>query len=272
MGADVAELVDRVPPLDKGGTFTGPSWAGMREILDPLIEGGRDSLVAVIDLLREVDDGKDYKARYVLHVLSHDAGRPDRAAQRTLVAETFAGQLGGGRPKGVQGYLLRQLQVCGSAAQAPAIARVLPDPEIFEYAAQALLAIGEGAAAEFRKALPALSGPPKKSALQALGVLRDVEAVGLLREAAASDDPSVRRLAAWSLANIGDAGAVELVLREADAPEGIARIEGAATALLLADRLKAAGKAAEAKRIYAHLASTRTEPHEAYLRDLATEE
>lgn len=269
---DVSELLDRVPPLDKGGTFTGPPWAELRAVLDLLLEGGRDSLVAVIDLLREVDDGKDYRARYVLHALAHDAGRPDRAPRRALLADTLASQLGGDRPKPVQGYLLRQLQVCGGPAQVPAIARLLPDPDVFEDAAQALLAIGEGAAAEFRKALPALTGPPRRTAVQALGVLRDAEAVGLLREAAKTDDLPLRRLAAWSLANIGDAGALELVLREADAPEGVERIEGAATALLLADRLKAAGRAAEAKRICAHLASTRTEPHEAYLRDLALDE
>ncbi|HYE99037.1 MAG TPA: HEAT repeat domain-containing protein [Planctomycetota bacterium] len=269
---DVAEIVDRMPPLDPGGTFTGPSWSDMRSILEALLEGGRDSLVAVIGLLDAADDGKDYKARCVLHALAHDAGGPGRDAQRTLLADTLAGQLEGKHPPAVQGYLLRQLQVCGGPAQAPAIGRRLSDPDTFEYAAQALLAIGEGAAAEFRKALPALSGAPRRTAVQALGVLRDGQAVGLLREAAASDDASLRRLAAWSLANIGDPGAVELVLREADAPEGIERIEGAATALLLADRLKAAGKAAEAKRIYAHLASTRTEPHEAYLRDLASEE
>ena len=269
---DVVELVDRVPPLDKGGTLTGPSWAEMRTILDPLLEGGRESLVAVMDLLREVDDGKDYKARYVLHALAHDVGGPGRETQRTLVAEAFASQLGGARPKPVQGYLLRQLQVCGGPAQAPAIARLLPDPELFEYAAQALLAIGEGVAAEFRKALPGLSGPPRRTAVQALGVLRDPEAVGLLREAAKDADPALRRLAAWGLANIGDPGAVEIALREADVPDGIERIEGAATALLLADRLKAAGKGAEAKRIYAHLVATRTEPHEEYLRELAEEE
>lgn len=267
---DVAELVDRVPPLDQGGTLTGPSWTDMRAILDPLLQNAPKSIVAVIDLLQEVDDGKDYKARYVLHALAHDVGAPSREAQRTLVADALASQLNGDRPKSVQGYLLRQLQVCGGPGQAPAIGRLLSDPANYEYAAQALLAIGD--AAQFRQALPSLSGPPRLTAVQALGVLRDAESVPLLHEAAKTDDAVLRQTAAWSLANIGDPGAIDLVLRHSDIESGFERTEGAATALLLADRLKSAGKRSEAKRIYKHLERTRTEPHETYLRDLASEE
>jgi thioredoxin-like negative regulator of GroEL len=127
--------------------------------------------------------------------------------------------------------------------------------------------IRDGAAAEFRKALPALKGPPRLTALQALGALRDVEALDAFRQAVA--EPETRLVAAWALANIGDAGSVDLVLKAADVETE--RAKGASSCLLLAERLLAAGKKEEAHKIYRHLETTRTDPSEAYLRQVAVE-
>ena len=63
----IAGLVDQVPALDKRGTFTGTTWEEALPIFDGVLAAGRGGVVAVVGMLKEIDDGVDYKARYVLH-------------------------------------------------------------------------------------------------------------------------------------------------------------------------------------------------------------
>jgi HEAT repeat protein len=267
----LAEAVDQIPALDKRGTFTGPTWEDAIKVFDAVLAGGKESVVGVVAMLKDVDDGSDYKARYVLHGLAQYVGRAGKEKERAVFNEALASQLGGDRSKGVQGFVARQLQVVGGKAAAPALAKLLSDPDLCEYAAQALLAIRDGAAEEFRKALPGLKGGPKLTTVQALGVLADAESAEALRKATTDEDRDTRMTAAWALARIGDAGSVDLVLKAADADPGYDRIQSMSTALLLADKLLAAGKKAEAAKVYKHLVDTRKDASEAYVKDLAQE-
>ncbi len=267
----LAEIVGRVPELDKRGTFTGPSWEEAIPIFDAVLEGGREHVAGVVAMLNPVDDGSDYRARYVLHGLAQYVGRPGKEAARATFAAALATQLGGDRPKPVQGYVARQLQVAGRREEAPALGKLLADPELFEYAAQALLAIRGGAAEEFRKALPELQDGPRLTAIQALGALADAESAESFRKALADPDRDTRLAAAWSLARIGDAGAVDLVLKAADAEPGWERIKATSAALLLAEKLLSSGKKAEAAKIYRHLQATRQDASEAYVREAAAD-
>lgn len=268
----LAELVEKVPALDKRGTFTGLPWEEMLPVFDGVIELGREGVAGVVAMLKDVDDGSDYKARYVLHGLAQYAGRPGKEAARTMLAGALASQLGGDRPKGAQGFVARQLHVMGGKEAAPALGKLLADPDLAEYAAQALLAIRAGAAEEFRKALPDLKGAQRLTAIQALGVIGDAESTEALRKAAADESAEVRLAAVWALARIGDAGAVDLALKAADVAEPVfERIKATSNALLLAEKLLAAGKKAEAAKIYGRLKETRTDASEAYVRDAAQE-
>ncbi|HEX7897515.1 MAG TPA: HEAT repeat domain-containing protein [Planctomycetota bacterium] len=263
----IPELVEKMPPLDKGGTFTAPAWDEAIPVFDAILKG--NGVSAVIDLLKPVDDGQDYKARYVLHAMAQYLGRPGKEVARAKFSTDLAAALSSDKPASVRGYLARQLQVIGGREAVPALGKALADPELCEFAAQALLAIGDGAAAEFRKAYPAVTGPARLTVLQAFGVLKDVEALDALR--AAAKEPETRLLAVWGLANIGDADAIDLALKAADVEPVYERVKGTSACLLLAERLLAAGKKADAVRIYKHLESTRTEPSEAYVRELAAE-
>src|SRR5689334_11290270 len=242
----VAEAVDQVPALDKRGTFTGPAWDEIIPALDAVLAAGKDGVVAVIAMLKDVDDGADYKARYFLHVLAQYLGRPGKEASRAMFAEALASQLGGDRSKGVQGYVARQLQVIGGKESAAALGKLLPDPELCEYAAQALLAIHAGAVEEFRKALPELKGGPRLTVLQALGVLADAASAEAMKAALADAEREVRLAGGWGLARIGDAASVDAVLKAADVEAGYERIKATSSALLLAETLLAAGKKADA--------------------------
>jgi len=267
----IAEIVDRIPALDKRGTFTGPSWEEAIPIFDDVLAAGRPGVIALVALLKDVDDGSDYKARYVLHGLAQYLGRPGKEEARALFVGALALQLGVDRTPGVQGFVARQLQVIGTKDCAPALGKLLPDPELGEYAAQALLAIRAGAVEEFRKALPDLKGGPRLTVLQALGVLADAASADAMKAALGDGDRDLRLAGGWGLARIGDAGSVDAVLKAADVEPGYERIKATSSALLLAERLLAAGKKSDAAKVYKHLKETRSDASEAYVAEIAAE-
>lgn len=266
---DVAELVERMPHLDKDGTLTGPEWTEMEKACEGLLAAGREGLVQLAGMIAEVDDGKDYKARYVLHGMALYLGRPGKEKERAHFSTTLASLLGGGLPKPVKAFLARELQVAGGREAVPALGKLLADDELCDDAAHALLAIRDGAVEEFRRGLPGAEGRRRLVILQALGALADAASAEAFRKAAGDADRDVRLAALRGLARIADAGAVEIAIKASDAEPGWERVRAAAAALLLADNLAAARKKSDAARIYRHLARTRTDASEAYLQEIA---
>jgi len=266
---DVAALVDRMPALDKRGTLTGPKWADAAEVFDAILEGGKASVATVVGMLKEVDDGDDWKARYVLHGVAVYVCRPDKREKREPFTRALAAELGGDRPKAVQGFLIRQLQVAGGKEVVEKLGTFLADEELHEYAAQALQSIRQGAAEQFRQALPKLTGKQRLTALQAVGVLRDAASLDALQKAATDADVQVRTTALWGLASLGAAEAVGTLLKAADVSEVHERHKATHACLVLAEKLRAAGRKDDAIRIYRHLRDTRTEDSEKYVRESA---
>lgn len=266
---DVAALVGQMPDPDKHGKLDGIPWPEAEKIYDELLKGGAPALLKLIDMLKEVDDGEDYKARYTLHGLALYVSRPGKERLRGVFISSLLSQLGGPRPKPVQAFLIRELQLVGGKESVTVLGRLLADEELYSDAALALLAIREGAAEPFRKALPGARGRRRLTLIQALGVLRDAESVPALREAVRDPDLDTRLAALWGLARIGDAGSSDLLLKAAEAPSGWERIQAANACLLLAERLAATGRKAEAAKIARRLQETRTDPSEAYVREAA---
>jgi hypothetical protein len=265
----VARIVDRLPDPDERGLLSNIDKDVVDGVVAELLEGGRRSINGLINMLVEPGAGDDMKAHYALHCLAVHVCRGDNDRPRRMIAKTLAAKLGGDQPKGVQKYLIRQLQVCGGSEVAPKLGDMLLDEELCEPAAQALSAIGSGAGAELRKALPKVTGKSRLTIVQNLGVVRDDDATEALQEELNDEDRDVRLAAAWGLANIGDAGSVDLLLNAAGAASGYERIKATKACLLLAERLAAAGKAGPAAKTYRRLRDTRKGGDEAYVREAA---
>jgi len=233
-------------------------------------KGGRESILGVIDLLAEpATTNAAAKPHYALHAVALLVCRMEDKEQRQVFAETLASQLGGDRPKVVQAYLCQEIATAGGKEAAPALGKLLTDEELCDPAARALTAIREGAVEQFRAALPKASGKCKLAIVQNLGVLADAESVAALKAAVDDADCDTRLAAGWALANIGDAGSVDTLIKASDAKPGWERIKATKAAILLAEKLLAAGKKAEAAKLYTHLRDSRTDPTEKYVRDLA---
>jgi len=269
MASQLKELVDQMPDPDNRGLYSQIDKTVVDKAINQIHAGGTQNITGIIDMIVEPGKGDDVKPRYALHCLAVKAKTVGQDAQMQYV-RALAAQLGGARPKAVQQYLLQEIPFAGGKCVVAAIGKLLTDEVLCESAAQALTAIGEGAAEQFRAALPKVKGPRLLTVVQNLGVLRDKASVADLRRATTSKDREMRLCAAWGLANIGDADSIAAVTKVASAKVGSwERIEGTRACMLLAERLLAAGQKGPAMKVYRHLRETRTDATEAYVKELA---
>ena len=264
------DLVNKMPDPDQRGMYcTDIDKEKTEGAIRDILRGGRDNILGVIDMLVEPGKGDDVKAHYALNCMALHVCKLDNNRPRRRFARTLASQIGGDRPKEVQKYLIRELQVAGGRGAVESLGKVLTDEDLCEPAAQALVSIGDGAAEQLRQALPNAKGKCRLTILQNLGVLGDSESIGALKNAVSDGDREVRMAAVWGLANIGDADSANVIQKTADNAEGWERIQANKACLLLAEKLIAAGKKSEAAKIYKHLLDTRTDPAERYVSDAA---
>ena len=270
------KLVDKMPGADGGkagkrrskGTLTGPKWSDITPVFDEILKGGSENIVGIVSMLAPTDEGKDIKARYTLHALLTYACTPGKDKERACVAGAIASQLAG-QSKDNKAFLMRELQLCADAKTAPELGKYLCTEDLSTSAAYALTAIGAEALPQFRAALPKAKGACLLDVVQALGVLGDTESVKGLCGAAGSDDREIRLTAVQGLANIGDAGGVDAVIKASNAKGVWERDQTANACLNLADKLAAAVKKDDADKIYKHLQKTRTDANEKLVADIA---
>ncbi|MBN1127015.1 MAG: hypothetical protein JXA82_18580 [Sedimentisphaerales bacterium] len=151
MNEKVSELIKRLPDPDERGFMSQIDKTVVDEVTAGILEGGADSITAVVDMLNEPGKGDDYKAHYALHCMTIAAGRDREQMQK--VAQVLAGCLEKEYPKGVKEYLIRELLVVGGREVAEVLGKFLHDDDLCEPAAQALTAIRRGARAQFENAL-----------------------------------------------------------------------------------------------------------------------
>jgi HEAT repeat protein len=165
---------------------------------------------------------------------------------------------------------VRELHWIGDRHAVSALGKLLANEQLCNDAARALIAIGHGAAEQFRQALWGATGKRRLMLMQSLGAVRDTESVQTLQKALKDEDPDVRLTAAWGLARIGDIGSVDPLLKAADVEATWERIKLTQSCLMMAENLTAAGKRDVASKIYNYLRQTRTDAREQYIRDIAT--
>ena len=110
---------------------------------------GRENVVGIIAQFgdTDVDTGRDYKVRLLLHSVVTYAARPDQKEKLEPVVAAIASQLASDRAKPMKGALIRELRFAGTPSAAKAISPFLTDEELCSDAANALRSIREGATA-----------------------------------------------------------------------------------------------------------------------------
>lgn len=273
--AKIAAVVESLPGAYNPGRedkFAGPPPDQAEKAITAVLEGGKDGVRTLLALVHDPTGlkFKNFKAEYLLHAVCVYVCSPGREAHRTMVAEVLCSQIGESNPSlWRRGCFIRELHVMAGKEAVAALGEQLLNEDLCETAAQALLAIGDGAAAQFRTALPRVRGKSQLTIVQALGVLRDAESLGALKAAAASPKREIRMAAVWGLGNIGDASAADVVIKATGAEGREEQVQAVKACLILAEKLMAAGKKDQARRIYLYLRDTRGEPCDAYIREAA---
>lgn len=255
-----------------GSKFTGPAPAAAAKLCEAVLAGGRESLVELIELIRDPADLEfmNYKAEYLVHILAVHVGRAGRETQRSLFTGVLAAQAGNEKLAApVRAFLVRELRLIGGADAVKALGNLLSDETLCEHAAAALVSIEDGAGESFRKALPKATGRNRLILVQSLGAIRDAKSALTLAKLLTDPDRDIRLAAAWGLARIGDPSFANLLIKTADSAEGLDRAKATQACLVLAETLASAGKKTDAAKIYSHLRDTRTDLKEAYICEAA---
>ncbi len=268
----VLDLVNQLPDADggSGSKMTGPHPDKAEKLYRELFGGGREAIVALVDLLQVPGEGDDWKARYLLHGAAVFSCRKENEAQQKLLARVLAEQLGGDRPKPVQVFLVRELRTIAGPSEVGTLGKLVPDAELCEPVVQALLAIGQGAADHLRAALPGVEGKCRITVIQGLGVLGAAGGLDAVRKALTDEDRDTRLAAGFALANSGEGSAADALLAASDVEAVWERDQMTNHCLLLAEKLIAAGKKGEAMKIYKQLRDSRTAPEDRHQKQAAT--
>lgn len=142
------------------------------------------------------------------------------------------------------------LAMVGTADAIPALAALLPDEKLNEYARFGLEGIGDPAVNEtLRAATAKLQGRQLIGVIDSIGQRKDTQAVGLLRGLLGNGDAAVASAAAGALGRIGTSESAA-VLKEALGNESPVKVWIADGCLACADGLAVAGKKAEAIALY----------------------
>jgi len=210
------------------------------------------ALDKAFEALKTYDWGKDRSALQALDD-AVAAAHGDAAARKALETR-LAAVLGSDAPRAAKDVVCRQLSLVGSAEAVPALAGLLPSPELSQMARYALERIPDAAAtAALRDALPKTEGLQKVGVINSLGVRRDAESAAALTALLENQDQQVAAAAAAALGAIASPEAAKALDEfQKKAPDKL-KLAVADARLCCAEHMLAAGKKVEAMAIYKSL-------------------
>lgn len=153
--------------------------------------------------------------------------------------------------EGKRALACKMLAIHGSADAVPDLAALLANERLSSWARIALEAIPDPAAgAALRAEVAKLSGRQLVGVIHSLGVRRDAAAVEMLAAKLADRDPAVASASAYALGMVGDAAATAALRKALPRADGKVRSAIAEACVVAADRLRGAGKGADAVAVY----------------------
>ena len=234
------QLLRRMPPRDT---------LEARLVYASITRLGPEAVMEICKRLGPPGTETSTQAEYALQGLACYVTAEEREGERLMFAGALARALEVARPLQQSSFLLARLQVAGKGESIGPAARFLNVEGLSGPAAQALVAIRDGAEVPLLSALPDSRGDARVTIIKSLGDLRSPGAVASLLVEAASEDPRIRIAALYALANIGDSRTGDLLARDVtQAPHG-EKIEATSRYLLFARRRAQAGDATGALSI-----------------------
>lgn len=264
------EIIQAFPQTD-GKILKTINKEACEKAIENILKGGRKVVREIVGLILEPGNGDDVRPRHALHATAIRVGGSGKRSVREAFSHVLADTLADDRPLAVKGFIIRQLQICAGPQEAKKIAPFLTNPNehIYEYAAQALQAIGRETVQHLRKAYPNAKDAPKLTILQALGVLEDKKSRDFFVNAVQDKDLEIRLAGLWGLMKIVSAEDANLLVIQSSKEKGWGRTKATAYCFELAEKLVGDGKRDKARSIYTQIKESRLEKDEEYLRKSA---
>ncbi|HEX7574195.1 MAG TPA: family 16 glycoside hydrolase [Bacteroidota bacterium] len=245
-GITLTQLLERMPPRDT---------IEARWVCSSVIGMGPDAILQICSRLGRPGTDQDTQAEFALQGLASYVTGAGRENERMIFVGALGKALDVVRSPEQSAFILGRIQLAGKGESIGLLARFLKDERLSEPAAQALVAIREGAELPLLSALPASRGNTRITIIKSLGDLRSRSAVDPLLGESASDDSRIRMAALYALANIGDRRAEDVLAKAAAAP---AHDEVTSYYLLFARREAESGNSSGALRIGEQLFASRS--------------
>jgi HEAT repeat protein len=219
-----------------------------------------EAMDKAFDALKTLDWGTDLNVLKPIEdaiVSSHK----DAEARKALAAR-LATVLTSDATYRAKDFACRRLSLIGSAESVPALAALLTDPALSHMARYALERMPCSEAGEaIRNTLPKVQGKLKVGIINSLGVRRDAASTDALLALLGGADRDVTAAAAVALGAIGTPKAAKALGDfQGKAPKEL-RMVAVDAYLTCAEHLLAAGKKAEAKKIYTALGASKYPKH-----------
>ena len=153
--------------LEDGKRFPSLPPDRATKLFDDILAAGEGAVAGLIDGLNEVDDGKDWKVRFVLGALASHVGAKETAAGRKKLEKAYTAALQDDRPEAVRTFVTMQLQWFGGPGCVAAVAEQLAsdNTQLVDAAAATLTAIGKPAAGAL-KSMRGKAGEHAKTAIE----------------------------------------------------------------------------------------------------------
>ena len=256
------ELLSKMPPRDS---------LEARWLYSSIVQMGPQGISALCANLDTLGTDRYARAEHALQGLAAYLVRYGKETDRLMYVTALGEALK--RPLAVEqsSFIIARLQVAGKGESIPLLSRFLTDERLCEPAAQAIVAIRDGAEAPLLAALTNAVNPCRITLIKNLGEIRSRGAVDAFLKDAASKDPGTRLAALFALANSGDSRAGQVLSDAATGGLDSERDECTWYYLLFAKRRIETGDSAKAISIAQGLMRSRQSIRENHFRAAALE-
>ncbi len=256
------ELLSKMPPRDS---------LEARWLFSSMIQMGPQGVLALCANLDTPGTDRYARAEQALQGLATYLVHHGKETERLMYVAALWEALK--RPLAVEqsSFIIARLQVAGRGESIPVLSRFLADERLCEPAAQAIVAIRDGAEAPLLAALTSAGNPCRITLIKSLGEIRSRGAVDVLIKDAVTKDPGIRLAALFALGNSGDSRAEQVLSHAASTGPASERDECTSYYLLFAKRRAETGDSAKAIGIARELMRSRQSVRENHFRAAALE-
>jgi len=227
---------------------------------------GPPGILEICQMLLPPGEGEDSQVRYALNGVAVHVSRSGAEDERQMFALALIRALDSVQDSEVKAFLIQQLQLTGKSESVKPLSQFLEERRLCEPATQALLAIRTPEAEKaLLKSLGKVPEENRITIVKALGEFHSRAAVKKIIKYAESGDESLRRVALYALADIGDPRAEKVLDKVSVMASAYERARASALYLLYAQRLAESGYKEPCIRICRRMIESYTAPQESHV-------